>query len=239
MDIGGMNHQGIKTFFDAWAVYGEVLEKDYMFHNELFAEVGRTVQQLFGDAPFSVMDLGCGSARHISGALRGRAVSRYIGYDLSDVALAHARENLTDLNCVIELRRADLFTGLDDDSGQVDLIFSSFAVHHLQSTDKELFFRRALRRLKENGRFLLIDIAREEGESRAAWLERYCGWMERDWTSLPAQALELACGHIRENDFPESSATLHRMAGEAGFGEVKDLCRFGAHYEWLFSKAKG
>jgi SAM-dependent methyltransferase len=231
-----MNHEVIKTFFDAWDVYGEVLERDYMFHNELFAEVGRTVGELFGDAPFSVMDLGCGSARHISNALQGRNVSRYIGYDLSNVALAHARENLATLNCVIELRRADLFAGLDDGSGRVDLIFSSFAVHHLQGADKELFFRRALRRLTQNGRLLMIDIAREEGESREAWLERYCGWMEKDWTGLPPQALELACGHIRENDYPESSETLHRMAGEAGFGVVKDVCRFGAHQEWLFAK---
>ena len=79
-------------------------------------------------------------------------------------------------------------------------------MHHLRSADKELFFRRALRRLTDNGLLLLIDVALGEGESRAAWLDRYCGWMAADWTSLPAQALELAFGHIRQNDFPESSA---------------------------------
>jgi SAM-dependent methyltransferase len=109
-----MNHEVVKTFFDAWSIYSEVLERNYMFHDELFAEVGRTIGQLFGDVSFSVMDLGCGSARHISEALRGRNVSRYVGYDLSDVALARARENLAALNCVIELRHADLLAGRAD-----------------------------------------------------------------------------------------------------------------------------
>jgi hypothetical protein len=60
--------------------------------------------------------------------------------------------------------------------------------------------------------------------------------MESDWTSLPAQALEMAFGHIRQNDFPELSATLHRMAGEAGFSHTRDLCQFSGHHAWLFSK---
>ena len=45
--------------------------------------------------PFVLLDLGCGSARHLARALQGRSVSRYVGYDLSDVALAHAGRNLT------------------------------------------------------------------------------------------------------------------------------------------------
>jgi SAM-dependent methyltransferase len=207
-----------------------------MFHDELFAEVGRTVGELFDVAPFSIMDLGCGSSRHISEALRGRNVSRYLGYDLSDVALTHARENLADLNCLIELHHADLLAGLDDEPRQVDVIFSSFALHHLASADKELFFRHALPRLTENGRLLLIDVALAEGESRAAWLDRYCGWMRREWTRFPVQALELAFAHIRQNDFPESSATFHRMAADAGFSHSKDLCDFCGHHAWLFSK---
>ena len=231
----GMNHQVVKTFFNAWEIYGEVVARNYMFHHELFAEVGRTVGELF-PTPFSVLDLGCGSARHISQALRGRNVSRYIGYDLSDVALAHARENLAPLNCLIELRHADFFTGLDDEPEQVDLVFSSFALHHLSGANKELFFRRTLRRLTENGRLLLIDVALAEGESRAGWLDRYCGWMRADWTGLPTEALEMAFGHIRENDFPESSATIHRMSGDAGFSQAKDLCQFYGHHAWLFSK---
>jgi len=231
-----MNHQVVRTFFNAWSIYHEVLERNYMFHNELFAQVGRAAGDMFGSAAFSVMDLGCGSARHISQALRGRNVSRYVGYDLSDVALAHAREILVALNCLVELRHADLFAGLDDEPTQVDLIFSSFALHHLKSVDKELFFRRALRRLTENGRLLLIDVVLAEGESRAAWLDRYCGWMRADWTTLPAQALEMAFGHIRQNDFPEASATLHRMARDAGFSRTKDLGHFSGHHAWLFSK---
>jgi cyclopropane fatty-acyl-phospholipid synthase-like methyltransferase len=46
-----------------------------------------------------------------------------------------------------------------------DLIFSSFTLHHLVSTDKTAFFQLAYSCLNENGRLLLIDVMREEDEA--------------------------------------------------------------------------
>ena len=231
-----MNQDGIKQFFDTWSIYDEVLERNYMFHAEMFAEVRRIIAGRFGQRPFSVLDLGCGSARHVAQALHGSAVQRYVGYDLSGAALAHAAKNLASLNCQTQLRQTDLLCGLDNEAGDFDLVFSSYAAHHLASPDKQLLFQRVHRQLRKNGMFLLIDVARDETEETAVYLDRYCDWIQSEWKVLPASAKELVFEHIRKNDFPETSATHHSLAARAGFAESRDVCQFLWHRLWEFSK---
>jgi SAM-dependent methyltransferase len=87
------------NFFDEWSIYDQVLDHNYMYHDEIYGDVRRILADRYETRPFMLLDLGCGSARHLARALQGRPVSRYVGYDLSDVALAHARRNLTGLGC--------------------------------------------------------------------------------------------------------------------------------------------
>jgi SAM-dependent methyltransferase len=234
-----MNQDVVKQFFDAWSIYDEVLERNYMFHAEMFAEVRRIIAQRFGQRPFSALDLGCGSARHIARALHGTAIQRYVGLDLSSAALAHAAANLASLNCQTQLRQADLLRGVEDETGDFDLVFSSYAAHHLASADKQLLFRNVHRRLTGNGVFLLIDVARDETEETPVYLDRYCDWIEAQWKVFPPEAKELIFDHIRKNDFPETSAIHHSIAASAGFAESRDVCRFLWHRLWEFSKNPG
>jgi SAM-dependent methyltransferase len=99
------------NFFDEWSIYDQVLDHNYMYHDEIYGDVRRILADRYETRPFMLLDLGCGSARHLARALQGRPVSRYVGYDLSDVALAHARRNLTGLGCPVDLRRGDLLGG--------------------------------------------------------------------------------------------------------------------------------
>jgi SAM-dependent methyltransferase len=230
-----MNQDVVKQFFDTWSIYDEVLERNYMFHAEMFAEVRRIIAERFGKRPFSVLDLGCGSARHVAAALQETAVQRYVGFDLSSAALAHAGKNLQSLNSQTQLRQTDLLSGLEDEAGDFDLVFSSYAAHHLSSLDKQLLFQRVHRRLRNNGVFLLIDLARDETEETAVFLDRYCDWIKSEWTVFPAAAKELVFEHIRKNDFPETTATHHSMAARAGFAQSRDVCRFLWHRLWEFS----
>src|SRR5712692_2023929 len=123
-------------FFDKWSVYDQVLDHNYMFHDEMFNDVQRLLAERYERRPFAVLDLGCGGARHLGRALRDRSVSRYVGYDLSDVALAHAKDNLTSLGCAVKLFQGDLLEGVRAGDERFDVIFSSFALHHLTSGDK-------------------------------------------------------------------------------------------------------
>lgn len=127
-------------FFDEWSVYDQVLDHNCMHHDEIYRDVQRLLADRYATQPFTLLDLGCGSARHLAHALKGRSISRYFGYDLSDVAVAHARQNLALLGCPVELRQGDLLEGLRASGEKFDVVLTSFALHHLASAEKELFF---------------------------------------------------------------------------------------------------
>jgi SAM-dependent methyltransferase len=231
-----MNQHVVKQFFDAWSIYDQVLERNYMFHAELFAQIRQIIADRFAGRAFSVLDLGCGSARHMAQALHGASIRRYVGLDLSDAALAQAGKNLAPLGCQAELRQADLLQGLQNEAETFDLVFSSYASHHLSTNDKQNLFQHIFDRLHDDGIFLLVDMAREEEQDTATCLDHYCNWIDSEWTALPAGAKEMIFEHIRKNDFPETSAVLNSMAVRAGFGGSQDVCQFLWHHLWEFTK---
>ncbi|TMB67531.1 MAG: hypothetical protein E6J54_19950, partial [Deltaproteobacteria bacterium] len=83
-----MSKEIVRQFFDEWSIYDQVLDHNYMFHDEIYRDVQRVLADRYGNRPFTLLDLGCGSARHLRRALEGRSVSRYLGYDLSVAALS-------------------------------------------------------------------------------------------------------------------------------------------------------
>jgi SAM-dependent methyltransferase len=225
-----------ENFFDAWTIYEEVLERNYMFHDQIYRGVQHFLANRYGTRLFTILDLGCGSARHLAEALRGRSVREYVGYDLSAEALDQARINLAGLGCPFELRHGEILDGLKASSDAVDLIFCSFALHHLSSADKLSFFKSAYRRLTENGQLLLIDTTREEDENLPIYLDRYCGWLRAEWKALSPAALDAICAHIRNNDFPETLSALQVMATDAGFAQGIEIDRFRWHRTLAFEK---
>ena len=126
-------------FFAKWSMYEQVLDNDYMFHAAIYRGVERHLANYFAARPISILDLGCGSARHFSAALAGRTISEYRGYDLSEAALAEARQNLAGVGCQVDLRRGDLLEALKDENGAFDLIFCGFSLHHLTADAKTEF----------------------------------------------------------------------------------------------------
>lgn len=233
-----VNETMVKEFFNAWAIYDQVLDHNYMFHKDIYQDIERVIAQRYAERPLAILDLGCGSARHLAQALRGRTVTRYLGYDLSETALAHAARHLAPLGATIELRQGDLLEGLQAQQVSFDLIFSSFALHHLTAADKAAFFQRAYRQLKEQGLLLLVDVMREEDEQELQpHLDRYCAWLRSDWKALAPEALDLLCDHIQHNDLPEIAFDLATMAARAGFGKPSEINRFGWYRTWSFEKS--
>jgi cyclopropane fatty-acyl-phospholipid synthase-like methyltransferase len=226
-----------REFFDEWSIYDQVLDHNYMFHDEIYQDVRRLLADHYGKRRFTLLDLGCGSARHLGPALEGRSVSRYLGYDLSDVALTHAARNLAGLGCPVELNQGDLLEGLRTSNERFDLIFSSFVLHHLVSAEKKVFFQLAYQKLSENGLLLLIDTTREEDEDPRLYLDRYCGWLRSEWEALSPEALDFICDHIRNNDFPETISEIHAMASSANFSRCFEINRFRWHHTWCFEKS--
>ena len=229
-----MNKVAVDDFFAAWSIYDRVVDLNYMFHDEIYRGIATLLMERFAARPFSILDLGCGSAQHFAKALQGRRISHYLGYDLSEIALGQARRNLAPLNCPVEFKQADFFEGLRAGDDKYSLIFSSYALHHLTSSDKGRFFQIARERLTAGGLLLLIDIAREENEDRATFLLNYCAWIQSNWNNLPQQALDLIFNHIRQCDFPEPDDALHAMAEKGGFVRGVNVARFLWHRMWIF-----
>jgi SAM-dependent methyltransferase len=223
-------------FFDESSIYEQVLDNDYMFHAAIYRGVERHLANYFRGRVISILDLGCGSARHFSEALAGCTVAAYRGYDLAEAPLADARRNLERLGCSIDLRRGDLLEALRSEKGAFDLIFCGFSLHHLTAAGKAEFCRLAHRRLRTDGILLVVDPAREDDEPRPLYFDRYCGWIREDWKAMSPDALDAICDHIRNNDHPETAGDLSGIASEAGFDRTRELERFGWHHTWSFEK---
>ena len=208
-----------------------------MHHDDIFRDMQHLLADRYATEPFSLLDLGCGSARHLAQALKGRSVSRYVGYDLSNVALAHASRNFAGVNFQTELRQGDLLDGVRRPGETFDVVFSSFALHHLSAAQKAEFFQSARERLKDGGILLLIDTMRDDGEERAMYLERYCAWLQSRCQILSPEALNSLCEHIRNNDFPETIMDLGAMATKAGFNEPIAINQFRWHHTLCFHRA--
>ena len=227
----------VDNFFDEWSIYDQVLDHNYMYHDEIYGDVRRILADRYETRPFVLLDLGCGSARHLARASQGRSVSRYVGYDLSDVALAHARRNLTGLGCPVELHRGDLLESLRIGGEKFDVVLTSFALHHLAAAQKSTFFQLGYSRLNQDGILLLIDTVRDDGEDGKLYLDRYCAWLRSEFKTLSPDALDLLCDHIRSNDFPETLAALDAMATRAGFSTHVEINRFRWHHTCLFARS--
>jgi SAM-dependent methyltransferase len=232
-----MNQAEVRNFFDGWATYEAILDHEAMHHTAFFTAAAAALDRDLGDRPLTVLDLGCGSARHAARLLTGRKITAYAGYDLSATALAAARTALNGAGIRADLRAEDLRRGLEGPPDSVDLMLCSYALHHLETASKGAALAAARRRLREGGRMLLIDLAREAGETRAANGEAYSTWVERDWTFLPTVARASIRAHIVPHDFPEDDATVSRLAREAGWAEPELLARKRWHRAWWLRAA--
>src|ERR1700730_3732319 len=155
------------------------------------------------------------------------AVQRYKGVDLSESALALAAENLKALSCPVELACRDILAALAADSALYDVVYTSFALHHLSTEQKAEFFRRVAQRLEK-----------EEDESLPVYLRRYCDWLRSDWSALDAEEKASACDHILNNDRPETFSVLQTLAQAGGLGDAVAVARYGWH-RVLFFRRRG
>ena len=230
-----MDLQTVGTFFNtAWSVYDTALERNYMYHREIYAGVLDQLQTCPA-GQYTLLDLGCGSAKTFAPVLAQHPPLRYVGVDLSATALAEAATWLRPHGFGVELHEGDLFDFIQQTPpASFDVVFAGFALHHLLKADKQTAFHHAHRTLKPGGFFLMPDAVRYEDETRDLYLERYVRNVQTTWTALSPPQMEAVIEHITGQDYPERPSTLARMAKEAGFSRSQELARFGHHATWRF-----
>ncbi len=226
----------VSIFRKSWTLYDAITERNYMFHRELYAQVADQLREVQRFGPFRILDLGCGNARFLAPCLAATPPVHYEGVDLSATALAEAREHLKGLPAVV-FHQQEMLQALEGGDSTFEILFTGFAVHHLDAAAKQQLFHAAARRLHRGGRFLMMDVMRDEGQTREQYLHEYLGWMRANWIEIPKEQLEEACAHVAAYDFPEQLSDLLQMARVAGLrlDSTPLLSRFARHYLVCFS----
>ena len=207
----------VSEFFTMWAIYNKVLTNNYFHHNEIYQAVSTLLAERFEQQPFTLLDLGCGDASFLTQALQGKVIKLYRGFDLSDPALILAAKNIDTLNCKAELINIDFMTGMRQTNTKFDIIFTSFALHHLTLKEKTEFFHLANNSLTENGLLLVIDLMREPNETLPNYLDNFCQMIRDTWLKLNEYELTACIQHVRNSDLPETRALLSTMAESMHF----------------------
>lgn len=230
------NAEANDFFARSWSVYDQIAEHNYMSHREMYANVAQLLKQRKDRNKYRLLDLGCCNARFLAPCLVQSPPAHYQGVDMSDTALGEAKNCLGEFHCPVELTHGDLLETLEATNQQWDVIFTGFALHHLSRDQKSRLFGAAGQCLTDNGWLLMVDVAREEGQSREDYLQGYLRNMRERWTQIPADQLESACEHVAAYDYPECLANLQEMAKTSGLIHSRVICRYGQHHAVLFSR---
>jgi SAM-dependent methyltransferase len=224
----------VEIFQNEWAIYQKLLDCNYMFHHEIYSILKTFICSNYTDRAFSMLELGCGDASFTIKAVPVSQLVRYQGHDLSETALAGAAQNLQQLPNKPELINGDLLDGVACADTEFDLIFSSYALHHLATDAKQAFFRHAKRALKPGGILCLVDVMRENGQDRTDYLRSYLRFAETNWSALIAEELQVISAHVESHDFPETAAWYKETALSAGFTHATQLAHYTWHQAWCF-----
>lgn len=214
--------------FEEWQVYEKLVIHDYMDHRAFFARLQAEVSARFS-RPVAILDLGCGDAAPILPLLEGVAVSRYVGIDESDIALALAAKRLEVLRIPTRLVRGDLLDvlgGMDPSLALdgFDIILASYSMHHFADPrDKQRILEAGRRVLKPDGLFAMIDVFCLDAEPRAHYLERWVGNAENRYLECGPVERKILFDHVRARDFPVSLNELRELGAQIGLGEFRVL----------------
>ncbi len=234
-----MNHASesdpITLFRSNWATYQKLLQHNYMFHHELVRASQGLIQSM--DRPLSLVDLGCGDASLSQALFKNNQISRYIACDLSQPALQIAKANLAPWSSQLELNCLDMLEQLGQiPDRSLDLVFSSYAIHHLTDQSKLALFKECFRVLKQSGSFMLIDVMRNDGQSRDDYLDQYLCMVKNDWVAINSIECNRITEHVRANDFPLSPSEYQSLARQAGFDQEDLLDAHGFHQAWAYQR---
>lgn len=234
MSDSTFNTDETALFRKSWTLYDAITEKNYMFHREIYALVTRLLAQRHTGGGYTVLDLGCGNARFLAPCLKQVPPARYDGVDLSAAALEEAREHLQGV-AGLTLHHMDMLQAVTEADAAFDIIFSGFAVHHLDYEAKQRLLQACAAKLAPGGVFVMVDIVREDGQTREQYLDGYLQTMRTHWTAVQPDHLDEACAHVSTFDFPETLTDLRRMATAAGLTKTEVVERHAQHHVLMFS----
>ena len=237
MQHANIDQAAVEVFLKSWQLYQQIIENNYMFHREISDAVRDSLISFRPNKKLSILDLGCGDGSMTLRLLPPERIGSYIACDLSQPALEIAHRQIDALAISAKLICDDMLNVASEQPDQsLDLVFSSYAIHHLSANNKQLLIEQISRALTPDGRFVLIDIFREPSEDRAAYMRHYMGRIRESWTNLTVESQALVVNHATEYDYPEPPEFFHVQCIKAGLGNAQALAKNTWHEAWIYAK---
>ncbi len=219
-----------------WGKYQEAIKNNTLWHQEMMAALSSFIDKHMGSKPFSFVDVGCGDSSTIVPVLVDKFVKKYTGIDAAPDVLKLAEKNLERIRCEKEFIFGNMLDAIVQLNTPVDMIFTSYAVHHLSYQQKVEFINKCQQCLSEGGYLLMIDGVLKENQTREQWLDELEKRMNTTQKLLP-QELESRMQHPREADFPEAIATFKKIAQEQTWEKFNVLVEKDISALMVFQKA--
>lgn len=220
-------------FFERqWSSYRAIVEHDLMEHRAVAEATASAIDDWLtarpaGAAAPQLVDLGCGDLALLAPLLQRLPLGSYTGLDLAAVVLPLARQSLGPVPYATHWREGDLLAWaqgqLDGASAgspapqTPDILHSAFAIHHLDDGAKITFLQAARRRISPDGLFVWVDVFREPGESREAYVARYRQRISAGWHQLTGEQQEHVTSHLSAYDIPADREAIAAAARTAGW----------------------
>ena len=207
----------VEIFKQNWATYQKLIAHNYMFHRQRNEQTDRIIRALSKKDKINILDLGCGDAYWVKSLSSQENIKSYSGIDLSPAALEIAQLNLTQFDFDTKLLTGRMEDLIQVDERRFQLIYSAYAIHHLQDEIKLGILNEVYNRLYDDGICILIDVYRKPGQSREDYLHEYITCIQECWTALEPQELSLIISHIQQYDFPAQLNNVRSWAETIGF----------------------
>ena len=168
-----------------------------------------------------ILELGTGTGQWASRILKRFPNAHYNGVDFSENMLSLASHNLRCYADRVNLQNLDLNRATL--TGRYDLIYSSFALHHIE--DKQKFFKMIHKLLKRKGRFLYIDVTSAHSRNlEKLFMESWKNFMRN--SACPNNRLRKVITDHLENDIPETVENQLQFLQSAGYKNYELIWRF-------------
>lgn len=188
-----------------------------MLHQQFRVQTAVAISRYKGSGSLHILDMGCGDAIQMVEQLKVQPVSSYTGYDISPEALALASENLKGVGCPVELKQGAMQDLIKLETGGFEIIYTSFAMHHLEDDQKVQLLQDCFDKLTDYGMLILIDIFRKEDATREEYIDQYFSMIRKEWAALDEKEKQLIYDHITEFDHPATLTDMISWGQETGF----------------------
>lgn len=219
-----------------WQRYRSSVEHNTLYHREMLSALRQFLKVNMQGRAFSFVDVGCGDSSTIAPILADTSVKKYIGIDAAADVLKMAANSMMPLKCEKQFIADDMTNAINQLVSPVDIIYTSYAVHHLSATDKMSFIADCKRQLVPGGFLLMVDIVRRKNQTRDECLSALERRMQITIPNVTAEEITERMQHPRADDFPELIDNFEEVAHEQAWQDFKVLVDKGIFVFMVFAK---